>query len=193
MTKYTCYFITPENKAEVCFFVEASSALEAAEQAKARFEGAGYAALEIWDGGVCALNLREQPSTLSENRGPIPQSAAILVVDDESMVRSITANLLREEGFTVTEAESGEDALNKCAAGLRFSILLTDIRMPDMTGFELANRVADHYPSTKVIYVTGYPVKESGPLNVMRPGSELLHKPVPIARLAASVRRALGR
>jgi len=191
MTKYACYFITPENKAEVCFFVDASSAEEAAAQARSRFEGAGYAAIEIWNGGICALNLREGDNT--PHKSPLFSQAEILLVDDERMVRTITANLLRDEGFTVTEAVSGEDALNKCAVGLQFNILLTDVRMPDMSGFELANRVVGHYPAMKIIYMTGFPVKESAPLDVMRPGSELLLKPIPIARLAASVRRALGR
>ena len=181
---------TKDNKAEVGFFVDAASPLEAAEETRSRGNHTEYVAVEVWDGTKCELTV---PLSAPDLTSP-PCSggtADLLVVDDEPMVRKITADLLRDEGFNVSEAASGGEALDKCAGGLRFDVLLTDVRMPDMSGFELANRIVEFFPSTKIIYFTGFPVKETGPLDVMRPGSELLHKPVPFIRLASAVRRAL--
>jgi CheY-like chemotaxis protein len=193
MTKYRCYFLTAENKAEACSFIEAASALEAAAEAKRRFQGTGYAAVEVWDEATNKLAFQKKSPSTPAHEGRVPHPGAhVIFVDDEPVVRAITANLLREEGFIVTEAESAHDVLAKFEAGMKFDLLLTDVRMPGMSGFELANRVAVCSPEVKVIYLTGHPIKESGPLDTMRAGAELLHKPVPIARLAHAVRRALA-
>ncbi|MDX1420473.1 MAG: response regulator [Rubricoccaceae bacterium] len=80
--------------------------------------------------------------------------ARILVVDDEPMVRSVTANLLRFKGHTVAEAVGGAEALGLLDAG-SFDLVITDLSMPEMNGRELARHVRDRHPGLPIILLTG--------------------------------------
>ena len=66
------------------------------------------------------------------------QAGSILVVDDNAFVLETTSLLLKSHGFTVFSSIDPEDALRK-ASQLRFDAVLTDIKMPKMTGLELRN------------------------------------------------------
>jgi CheY-like chemotaxis protein len=79
----------------------------------------------------------------------------VLVVDDEGVVRGITAEVLRDQGFSVHEAQSGQAALALLRNGLQINALVTDVRMPEMSGLELAKRVLARRPGTKILYVSG--------------------------------------
>lgn len=80
----------------------------------------------------------------------------ILLVDDEPLVRSGTAFMLDELGHIVTEASSAQQALDIIASGEEFDIVMTDYRMPDMDGAELAARVKADYPDIGIVIMTGY-------------------------------------
>ena len=85
------------------------------------------------------------------------QSANILVVDDEDLVRMGTADMLTDLGYTVVEARSGPEALTLLEGRERdFDLIVTDYLMPDMTGAELAGRVRERRPGLPVLLVTGY-------------------------------------
>ena len=80
----------------------------------------------------------------------------ILLVEDEFLVRDTIAEDLRERGYTVIEAESGDEALPICAAA-EFDVLLTDIRMPGkVNGWDLAEQCRESRPGLPVIYTTGF-------------------------------------
>lgn len=192
MPNYRCYFIFPEDKAEACYFVDCETPHEAAQEAAARHQGTGYAAIEVWDGIKFELSTGDNTRGSGNVAGRLAQDTQVLIVDDEIMVRRLTADLLRDDGFTVTEATSPQEVLDRCASGLKFKVLLTDVRMPEISGFELANRLAVADPAIKVVYMTGFPVQESTPLDVVRPGAEVLQKPVRIAQLASAIRRAMS-
>ena len=85
-----------------------------------------------------------------------PRRAAILLVDDEDLVRMATAEMLREMGHHVTEAESGAAALAQIASGDPFDLLITDYLMPGMRGSELVEEVRVRRPDLKVLLMTGY-------------------------------------
>jgi CheY-like chemotaxis protein len=88
---------------------------------------------------------------------PMAVTGSVLVVEDQQEVRKVTCTILRNLGFTVMEAESGENALaisERCAD--RIDLLLTDVIMPGMNGRELADRFAVVRPRTKVIFMSGY-------------------------------------
>ena len=70
---------------------------------------------------------------------PEPSRATILVVDDREENRYIVSRTLRAAGYSVVEARTGQEALTK-AADLP-DLLLLDIRLPDMTGYEVCNRI----------------------------------------------------
>ena len=64
----------------------------------------------------------------------------VLAVDDESLVLEVTASMLEDLGCEVVTALDGEEALSKLAADPRIEVLVTDINMPRMSGYELAEK-----------------------------------------------------
>jgi CheY-like chemotaxis protein len=80
-----------------------------------------------------------------------------MVVDDEERVRRLTARLLREEGYQVIEAQSGEQALERLPDAGEVQVVLADIAMPGgMNGVELAERVLAGAPWRRVVLMSGY-------------------------------------
>jgi PAS domain S-box-containing protein len=80
----------------------------------------------------------------------------VLLVDDEELVRMMTADMLSELGFGVVEAHSAEHALDLIGQGLEPTLLLTDHLMPGMTGPELAQALRSKLPYLKVLVISGY-------------------------------------
>jgi CheY-like chemotaxis protein len=80
----------------------------------------------------------------------------VLLVDDDSQVRVVIADMLAELGYGVTPVGSGAEALRRIEKGEAFDILVTDHAMPGMTGSELAARVKDLRPKLGILLVTGY-------------------------------------
>jgi signal transduction histidine kinase/CheY-like chemotaxis protein len=95
-------------------------------------------------------------------------SGKVLLVDDEPLIRMSTADMLGEMGYLVTEAASGEEALQIVADGLDPDILITDHLMPGITGTELALRVREQSPATVVLIISGYAEVEGIAQNVPR-------------------------
>lgn len=86
---------------------------------------------------------------------PVSRALSVLLVDDEPLVRSATAEMLRELGHRVREANSGPDALAQLAEH-RVDILITDYKMPRMDGAELARRAKEISPALPILLITGY-------------------------------------
>ncbi len=89
------------------------------------------------------------------------KKATILVVDDEYEIREMISDYLRdEEGYTVFDAESGAKALDVLANNSHIDMVLSDINMPEMKGFDLLREVKERYPSIKRILITAYNVED---------------------------------
>lgn len=86
----------------------------------------------------------------------------MLVVDDEAMVRKLVSEMLRELGYEVCEAASATAAMRLLNKGMPITTVITDIRMPDSTGIELAGEICRARPETRVIYMTGYAKEFAG-------------------------------
>jgi two-component system, cell cycle sensor histidine kinase and response regulator CckA len=86
----------------------------------------------------------------------------VLLVEDEPAVRRVVARTLRHAGYRVLEAGNGEDALAVVDAneGAPIDVLLTDVLMPKLSGRELADRLSDRLPATRVIFMSGYTAGE---------------------------------
>jgi two-component system, cell cycle sensor histidine kinase and response regulator CckA len=111
----------------------------------------------------------------------------ILVVDDEQGVRDLVSRMLAMGGYSVLQAESGDGALRILAAHAgAVALLITDVRMPEMDGIELAEHVRQQYPAVKLIYMTGFSE------HVLSEGHAVLRKPFTVARLLAEVNRVLS-
>jgi CheY-like chemotaxis protein len=81
----------------------------------------------------------------------------ILVVEDEPLVRSLLICLLREHGFFILEAANGFDAIVLAEAFLYpIHLLIADLSMPKMSGFELADHMASLHPESYVLFLSGY-------------------------------------
>lgn len=88
--------------------------------------------------------------------GDLTGAGTILLVEDEDAVRMFSARALREKGYRVIEADSGESALEILSKGECFDLLVTDVVMPKMDGPTLSKRIRDLYPDTKTIFISGY-------------------------------------
>ena len=128
------------------------------------------------------------------SNGHLSQSVAngrILVVDDDSAVRDVTAGMLRQSGYGVAEAESGEAALAALARGEVYDLLVVDIVMPGLTGTEMVRCARERWPGLRVLYVTGY-TQSTAPDSII--GDDLvIKKPFRLAALTAAVVAALQR
>ncbi len=102
----------------------------------------------------------------------------ILVVEDEPGVRSLIRTILEESGYTVLAAERGKEALELLSkAGASVRLMVTDVVMPEMSGRELADRLAETHPSIKVLYLSGYTNDQIGHDGVIDQGMSFLQKP----------------
>ena len=101
----------------------------------------------------------------------------ILVVDDEPLIRQSLYEILRIEGFQAHMAASAEDALEKLK-NLKVDILLTDLKLPKMTGISLLTQVKNDHPDTDVIIITGFGTIETA-VEAMRKGAyDYITKPI---------------
>lgn len=90
-------------------------------------------------------------------------NSRILIVDDEINIRRVLRGFLEQEGYLVTEAKDGMEALSflKKEEGSSFSTLITDLRMPQLDGLTLLQIVSKQYPSLPVIMITAFETVES--------------------------------
>ncbi len=117
-----------------------------------------------------------------------PVARAILVVDDDPVVLGVIARILRHAGGEVSTASSGREALRQIADGrTRPAIVVTDIDMPEMSGVELAARVAALRPGIRIVMMTGDPASAA----VARTHTDLVQsvvmKPVTVDELLQAV------
>jgi len=80
---------------------------------------------------------------------------SILVVDDEQLLRDLLAKILTREGYRADTAVDGVEALEKLSQN-RYHLIVSDIRMPRLNGFELLKEVKQKYPELGVIMMTAY-------------------------------------
>jgi two-component system cell cycle sensor histidine kinase/response regulator CckA len=118
-------------------------------------------------------------------------SESILLVDDEEGVRKLVTAILRANGYDVLEAANGPAALSAYEKNAhKIDMVLTDIVMPQMTGFELGRQLVDRTPALKILYMSGYrdnPIGGSG----ADPRRPFLQKPFTPDTLLARVREVL--
>ena len=117
----------------------------------------------------------------------------VLVAEDEEPLRQMVVHILKIQGYTVLEAESGRHALEVWEQANRpVDLLLTDMVMPGgIMGSELAARLAERSPTLKVIYTSGYSPGMAGKDTSLLAGRNFLPKPYSIGKLAQFVRECL--
>jgi CheY-like chemotaxis protein len=112
----------------------------------------------------------------------------VLVVEDDSLIRELVVQALREAGYHVFHASTGEEALAWCKRQLA-DVLVTDIRLPgDIDGWQIAEHCRQHDPELPVVYATGFSPVEPRPV----PGSLFLQKPYNPEEVVRAVKEVGG-
>ena len=116
----------------------------------------------------------------------------VLIVDDEANARTALAELLRDEGYVVEIAADGFKALPKLEE-LRPDVVVTDLKMPGLTGLELMEKIRERDPECVVIVMTAFGAVESA-VQAMRQGAaDYLTKPVNVEELSLVLKREVER
>jgi len=116
----------------------------------------------------------------------------VLVVDDEEPLRVMLGSLLRMNGFRVLLAGTSTDALRICARLTRpINLLITDIELAGLSGFDLAAVLAIDQPATPVLFISGA-FTEQDPEVQLAPGRDFLAKPFALEVFAAKVKSMLA-
>lgn len=119
------------------------------------------------------------------------QKSRILVVDDEAIARKNLHHYFSGLGHTVQMAENGVDALEQVETSDHFDVMITDLKMDQMDGLTLIEKIAKISPETSVVMVTGY-ATVSNAVDAMRKGvTHYLPKPVQLDELKATVEELL--
>ncbi len=96
------------------------------------------------------------------------ENATILVVDDDAEVREIVAEYPMDSGHRVLQADGGNEALRMLDHASDVELVISDVRMPDISGIELAERIRREAPFLKVILISGYFVPQQLNRRVLR-------------------------
>ena len=107
---------------------------------------------------------------MTDNKGHI------LIVEDESALREITAERLIEHGYLVTQAETGESAC-ELLADFAFDIVITDLRLPGMDGMAVIEKARELYSEIIAVVVTGYGTVQDAVAAIKRGASDFVTKP----------------
>jgi CheY-like chemotaxis protein len=116
----------------------------------------------------------------------------LLLVEDDTIMRQLTRKMLEQHGYQVLEAEDGKSALNVIGSDhTSVDVVLTDVVMKGMNGPELALRLIESHPATKVVYMSGYTGELVGNQGI-DVGIRLLEKPFTRAELLKTLDAVLG-
>ena len=127
-------------------------------------------------------------------RAPARGDETVLLVEDEALVRQLTHEILRRNGYRVLEAADGIEALGVVRNyDGQIDLLLTDVVMPRMSGHELVEQARPLRPAMQVLYVSGYSEEAILRQGQLTAGIELLPKPFTPGVLTAKIRELLDR
>ena len=121
----------------------------------------------------------------------------VLVVDDEEALRFLLSSELEAEAFEVQSAGDGDEAIElvrkRIEQGDRFDVVLLDIKMPKVDGFEVLKYVKGSVPETKVIMLTAYADVKNAIESLRLGASDFVSKPYDLDDILTSINRALGK
>jgi CheY-like chemotaxis protein len=138
----------------------------------------------------------ETTTTVSIRRSQLPlaQGEKLLIVDDDPLTLQLMCTTLERAGYRVHSAADGAQALDSFAhAAEPFRLVLSDVVMPRMTGFDLAHRLLDQDPQVQVLFTSGHVPAGFMPENLAGRSFDLLPKPFRPEGLLRAVRAALDR
>jgi DNA-binding NtrC family response regulator len=118
-------------------------------------------------------------------------SYAVLVVDNEDSLRRVLGEQLEDEGYEVSTASDGDEAIH-LVNEKKFDLVLLDINMPRVNGFEVLKFIKHHHPEVKVVMLTGYSDLRNAVESKRLGADGFLGKPYDLMDLFASMQRVLN-
>ena len=150
--------------------------------------------------GDASLNSRHAGFEQASSRQAISRQAnptnadshRVLVVDDEPNIADVISMALRYQGFEVTSASTGTEAL-AAVKSFRPQLMLLDVMLPDMEGFEVARRLSAEHARVPIIFLTARDATEDKVRGLTVGGDDYVTKPFSLEELIARVRALLRR
>jgi PAS domain S-box-containing protein len=143
--------------------------------------------LQIYQGSVEARILAA-PREVATGAGE-----TVLVIEDDSAVRLIISDVLRDLGYACIEAGDGQAALPMLTSNTPLDLLITDVGLPGLNGRQVAEIARRHRPDLKILFVTGYAEHATGHVPFLEPGMEMVTKPFALDALALKIREMIQR
>src|SRR5690349_1842588 len=131
------------------------------------------------------------PSRASATKPSDSARPRIMVVDDDERAAEIFHDKLEHSGYEILTAGSAEEALGQLKK-FEPSIVITDLRMPGMSGLDLLERVREHMPHTEVIVVTGHEDMSTAVAAMKAGAFDYIVKPVDLKQVDSLVARCLA-
>ena len=121
----------------------------------------------------------------------MPAKNRILVVDDEEALRTVLSSELEDEGYVVQMAGDGDEAI-KILEKNAFDLILLDIKMPTVDGFEVLKFIKQTHPLSKVIMLTGFADLKNAIESKKLGAEDFVSKPYDLVDLLTTVERVLS-
>ncbi len=152
---------------------------------------------EVGHGAEVSLYLPRYRGAIDDRQGrqgriaPQGQGETVLLVEDDSSVRLLIGEVLRDLGYACIEASDGNTALPVLTSNTRLDLMITDVGLPGLNGRQLADFARKHRPELSILFVTGYAEHVTGGTDFLEPGMEMVTKPFTLDALAFKIREML--
>lgn len=159
----------------------------------------GTLSIESTPGRGTSVTMGLRSAAMGSAATPAPPTAPpaqvspqkILVIDDEKEVRELLADMLATQGHHVSQAASGADGVSMARAD-RYDLVFTDLIMPGMTGWEVAEAIKAASPATVVVLVTGWADGVARSERAAGGVDQIIQKPFDVGAIAAAIARSAG-
>lgn len=128
--------------------------------------------------------------SITEDKGSLVAAKRILVVDDEASIRELCARVLQRAGYEVAIAGSGEEAVTRLQ-GEPFDAVVSDIRMPGLSGLDVLGAAKQRYPAIRVVLITGFGTPQTLDRARQSGADRILTKPFNPVELLGAVKEIL--
>jgi CheY-like chemotaxis protein len=132
----------------------------------------------------------ENPAIKDDTQSRADHSGVVLVVEDESIVRILIVEVLKELGYQPLEVDTGASALRILRSAQRIDLLVTDIGLPDITGRQVADIARTLRKDLRVLFMTGYAEKAASG-DFLQQGMEIITKPFTMDTFAARIQKII--
>jgi len=112
-------------------------------------------------------------------------------VEDDESIRKLLVRVLSQNGYSVLDAATPREAIKLCELHRDIRLMLTDIIMPQMNGYELSKAVAALAPRMKVVFMSGYTDNALPRQDISEPGRVFLEKPLKVETVLRKIREVL--